>query len=622
VLSDALPLIAESQFARARALIDSSKASQFRDEVDILEGTAVALIVRLQSLGGQVEERDQALTLRIDQLRNQTEFVDRLLEHAQLAILVHDGRHDMVRSNSGGRAVLEFLRPGAKLSSLFASDAGAAEVDQSLQQRLAEPAGAPIESASQVGDGTKRRHLQWLHCPVQGPDAQPLILSVGLDVTREREAMAELSWMADHDALTGLFNRRRVDREISELTAAHEPFALLFIDLDDFGLVNKSDGHEAGNEVLITVGRLLERNLASRDLVSRTGGDEFMIILRESRSELVESTAKRLIALLSAPITAASGNTHELSCCIGIGIFPNLCSSKAELFSHADAALLEAKQAGRGEYVIRADAHSLVERSQHLSRWKERMLDALANERLFLLFQPITQLSSGKLSHFECLVRMRRSDGSVASPGEFIPVAEETGLIHRIDYWVIEASMTVLKDLNEFRPELGLAVNISGPTLQRPDFLSTVKQLIAQSGLSRPRLILELTETAALRDIQAVQGTMTELCALGCEFALDDFGVGHSSFAYLRDLPFAYVKLDGSYVRQVIKDQRNQAFVSAMVVLANGYQLKTIAEFVESQELQDFLRDAGVHYGQGYHIAKPGPLPDYRPTAARPIGLA
>ena len=611
-LSTAMPMIADGQFEQARALIAKERPNRWTDEVDLLGDTATALIARLTELGTQVEERDHALTVQIDALRRQGEFVDRLFEHAQLSILVHDGVGRVIRSNAGGRAALAGTPSGSALLQLFVDDDEDDAARIQLFARIkSEPEAAPMVTENRLGSGSNQRSMRWIHCAVKGPDNEALLLSIGLDLTREQRALAEITWMADHDGLTGLFNRRRIEREIDELIARGDTFALLFIDLDGFGLINKSDGHEAGNEVLALVAKTLEDNVTRNDSVARTGGDEFMIILHDVQPAAVGSIAERLVQSLARHVTTSTGRSHDLSCCIGVAMFPSQCRTKAELFNHSDAALKEAKRAGQGEWVLRADAAHLVARSQHLSLWKERLQDALANDRFELVFQPIADLANGAISHFECLIRMRLPDGSIASPAEFISIAEEIGFIHRIDYWVIARSMRALREMSEYRPDLGLSVNLSGPTLQRADFLDTLRGIIAQSGLTRPRLILEVTETAALRDMRAAKSAMTELCQLGCEFALDDFGVGYSSFAYLRDLPFSYVKLDGSYVRQVLKDQRNQAFVRAIVVLANGYQLKTVAEFIESQELQDFLRGAGVHYGQGYHIANPGPLPDF-----------
>ncbi|MCK7593163.1 putative bifunctional diguanylate cyclase/phosphodiesterase [Pseudomarimonas salicorniae] len=611
-VSEAMPLIAEGEFEAAARRIRPARRRLLRDESDILEDTASALIQRLTELGGQVEQRDRKLREQIDELRRQGEFVDRLFEHAQLAIIVHDGGQRVVRSNAGGRTLLESLESGSPLSAILLEDRDQEPAEGSIFLPVMGSHDAqPVLTECRLGEGEAQRNLRWIHCGVRGPDDEPLVLSIGLDLTRERRALAEASWMADHDALTGCYNRYRIEREIDDLIAAGKPFAILYIDLDGFGLINKTDGHEAGNDVLSSTAHSLESHVTRRDAVARIGGDEFLVVLRDVRASVVQSVAERIIRVVCSPVTTREGRTHSVSCCIGIALFPSQCRSRLELFNHADAALKEAKRAGQGEWVLHADAQRAAQHSKQMSQWKQRLQHALGSEGLTLSFQPILDLATGLVSHFEALVRMRLPDGSIASPAEFIGVAEETGLIHRVDRWVLNESIRMLREMAERRPDIGVAVNVSGPTLMRNDFVSTLTEIIKHSRLSRPRLIIEITETAALRDIKAAGAAMSELCQLGCEFALDDFGIGYSSFAYLRELPFSYVKLDGSYVRQALKDQRNQAFIRAMVLLANGYQLKTVAEFVESQALQDFLAEAGVHYGQGFHIAKPGPLPDW-----------
>jgi len=276
--------------------------------------------------------------------------------------------------------------------------------------------------------------------------------------------------------------------------------------------------------------------------------------------------------------------------------------------AHADLAMYQAKEVGRGCWHLFSWDEQKRKQLNEEVYWKQQIELALQEERFFLDFQPIIEIGTRRISHYEVLIRMRERDGSVALPGKFIPVAERTGLIHRIDHLVLTRAVEVLAS----RPhsDFTLSINLSGKVVDEQEFLPLLRRLLEQSGIDPHRLLIEITETAALADIPAAAQLMSSVRALGCRTALDDFGAGFSSFFYLRELSLDMVKIDGSFIRNLPRSSEDRIFVRAITEVARGLGKQTIAEFVEDEETLQMLHELRVDYAQGYHIGRPGPLPE------------
>ncbi|MES9823639.1 MAG: EAL domain-containing protein [Candidatus Thiodiazotropha endolucinida] len=239
--------------------------------------------------------------------------------------------------------------------------------------------------------------------------------------------------------------------------------------------------------------------------------------------------------------------------------------------------------------------------------WKDKIEQALAKDNFILFFQPIMEIANGTISHYEVLIRMIENDGTLALPSEFIPVAERTGLIHQINHYVLRTSIQRLSSLNKTSHDITLSINLSGRVIDDPELLTQLTHLLNSSGINPERLVFELTETAALADVNAAIDLMSELQALGCRFALDDFGVGFSSFYYLRELPLDIVKIDGSFIKNLTTSTKDQVFVKALTEMASALGKDTVAEFVEDEATLKLLTELGVAYAQGYYIGRPSP---------------
>lgn len=434
-----------------------------------------------------------------------------------------------------------------------------------------------------------------------------------MDVTEEKAAEERILFLADHDALTGLINRRRFQEELKlQIQYAqryqHEG-ALLFIDLDQFKYINDSFGHQMGDEFLIQVSNRLNSVIRKTDLLGRLGGDEFGIILPETGEKEAKKVASVLLRTLNEKkIELFQGQNAHVQASIGIAIFPTQSQSPGELLAMADMAMYNAKEIGRNQFYLYSEDDRYVERIHAKIHWEERIRSALQNQHFKLLYQPVVELRSGKVTHYEALLRMIDEDGSLIPPGAFLEVAERYGLIREIDHWVLNSAIeTQAKSLLRGVP-LKIAVNLSGRHFGSTEILTMVKKAIEYHHADPESLIFEVTETAAVENLEEAHTFIEALRNLGCRFALDDFGIGFSSFYYLKNLPVDYVKIDGSFVRNLHNDESDSIFVQTINDLAHGLNITTIAEFIEHKDTVEKLRKLGVDQGQGYYLGKPEPL--------------
>src|SRR5579863_6182804 len=435
------------------------------------------------------------------------------------------------------------------------------------------------------------------------------------DVTKERRLRRALSWQASHDALTGLINRREFDNRLhGALLSAQRgegAYALLYIDLDQFKVVNDTCGHQAGDRLLREVTGVLQARVRASDTLARLGGDEFGVLLECSLEQ-----AKRIAEAVRQAIRdfrfVWGASTLSVGASIGIVEIRADTEHVASLMSAADIACYAAKDAGRNRvHVYEAGGVSPRHREMY---WVARVTRAAEDQRFELYYQPIVALTgAGQRDFHELLVRLRDDGGTLVPPAEFIPAAERYNVMSVIDRWVLAQAIELLRARQGRGAALPLlAVNLSGTSLNEQSFVDFVLQSVSEPAIAAA-LCFEITETAAVTSLANARYLMSELKGRGCRFALDDFGTGVSSFVYLKTLPVDFLKIDGQFIHDVATDPVNRSMVEAIGKVGRALGIATVAEWVESDAVLDELRRSGVDYAQGFHIARPLPLSQLPP---------
>lgn len=455
------------------------------------------------------------------------------------------------------------------------------------------------------------RILTQVSYPVQDTDERAIgRLWLYEDVTHERQTAQQLVYLAEHDALTGLYNRHHFQKHLEKVIHSERRrdgrFALLYFDLDEFKTINDTFGHRAGDTVLVRAAGEIAALVRSQDIFARLGGDEFAILVdRESEHEPVE-LAQRVGRAISAIPFRFRGQNYRLTASIGIAHYPEHGDNVEDLVAHADTAMYQAKDLGKNTWAVFDRSRNTAEHMLERMSWSQRIGTALEQDHFELHYQGIYSINDGGLHHLEALVRLGdpREPDAIAMPGQFIPVAEKTGQILDIDRWVIRESIAQLAT----DPAIaGIAINISGRSFDEPSLPQYIAQQLEQHAIEPRRLIIELTETAAVSEMQDAQRFIEALQHTGCTVCLDDFGSGFSTFAYLKYLGVQVLKIDGMFVRDLPNNRDNQAFIRAMVDVARGLDKLTIAECVEDAATLEMLAELGVDMAQGYHLHRPSP---------------
>jgi diguanylate cyclase (GGDEF)-like protein/PAS domain S-box-containing protein len=444
------------------------------------------------------------------------------------------------------------------------------------------------------------------------PDAHPggpTVIGVATDVTDRHHSEQQLAHDASHDRLTGLANRARLEASlvaaVEEAGAAGATVALLNLDLDDFKTVNDSLGHGAGDELLCAIARRLERRIGAAHLVARHGGDEFMLLLEAVPGDgraVAEVVAAELLEELRPPFRVG-GAELQIGASVGISLFPADAADAGDLLKHADAAMYQAKRAGRGAHAFYRASDDRAHRRLELT---SRLRAALAGDELELHFQPVFALESGRVTGVEALLRWNDPERGMVSPGEFIPLAEETGLIEPIGEWVLNAVCRQAREWQDLGLDVDVAFNVSPQELTRPGFARRLGERMAAHGVRRGCLTMEIIESA-LSEPAAVGEVLRQVGDLGVSVAIDDFGAGFSSLTRLRHLTVHILKLDRAFLAGVPEDARGGGFITAILGLARQLGLRVVAEGIETEAQLDFLRAEGAGHGQGFHLGRPVP---------------
>jgi len=439
------------------------------------------------------------------------------------------------------------------------------------------------------------------------------LMGITQDVTEKNKAQQTLSYQASYDALTGLINRsefeRQVERLISTSVKTKSVHALCFMDLDQFKVVNDTCGHMAGDELLRQIGKQLLSSVRKSDTFARLGGDEFGLLLEHCSFDQAERMANTLLDEVKAFRFYWEGKEFRIGASIGLCEITESTVNFTELFRQADAACYMAKDLGRNRvHLYRYEDSELLRRHGEM-QWIPRITEALEKNLFTLYAQCIEPLDEETGSHCEVLVRMMDVGDSIIPPGAFLPAAERYGLIRDIDSWVVETTLTLMASHPEFLKQVHLvSINLSGSSIDNVDFLDSVISSLKKFSIDANKICFEITETAAISNLNAARIFISKLKNLGCFFALDDFGSGLSSFRYLKNLPVDYLKIDGMFVKGMGDDPIDYAMVKSINEIGHVMGMKTIAEFVETTEIKNKLTTLGVDYAQGYCIGEPEPF--------------
>jgi diguanylate cyclase (GGDEF)-like protein len=449
---------------------------------------------------------------------------------------------------------------------------------------------------------------------IRDADGRPLYrLAQMQDVTERKRFERQLQHLADHDPVTALFNRRRFEEELGRELSAAQRYgtggAVLALDLDNFKYVNDTLGHSAGDELIACVAEILRARLRRTDIVARLGGDEFAVVLPHVNEREALRVASELLAAIrgDAVVTTPRGS-RRTTASIGIALFPERDDRAGEeLLIEADIAMYDAKEAGRDQACVFDARSSRQESLEARMTWSEEIRDALHENRFTLYAQPIVPLQGPAGDRYELLVRMVDRDGDVIPPGAFLPVAERFDLVQDIDRWVVHEAIALLAEHERRGHDVIFEVNLSAKSLGEPALVADIAALLEASIADPSRLVFEVTETAAIINVDRAKQFARRLGELGCGFALDDFGAGFASFYYLKHLPFDYLKIDGEFVQDLCDSKTNQLVVQSVVAIARGLGKRTIAEYVDDEATLELLRAYGVDHAQGFHVGRPVP---------------
>jgi diguanylate cyclase (GGDEF)-like protein len=432
-----------------------------------------------------------------------------------------------------------------------------------------------------------------------------VMLGVIRTIGDRKAQQTRLERLANYDELTGHFNKSRLREAVDQIIAAslrgHSPAAFLSVGVDNMTTINDVFGHEAADTVLVEIGRRLDTCLRVSDLIGRLGSDRFGIALSHCPAEHIPAAAEKILAAVSsAPVSTTRGPIYA-TVSIGSASFPDHGLTSYDVITRAESALAEAKRAGRdchSHYRITEEQREHHRRSRSMS---DKVRSALRDERIVFAFQPVVAAMTGEVDHYECLLRMRAPDGRIITAGEFVPVIEQLGFIRLIDRYVLDKALAELAA----HPSIKLGFNISGLTASdRPWLRALISQVRNKPDIAS-RVIVEITETAALYDIEESARFVSALRQAGCHVALDDFGAGHTSLRHLQSLAVDTVKIDGSFITNLANSPDAQVFLRHLLGLAKGFGFRTVAECVGSAEDAAILRQEGVGFLQGYYFGRP-----------------
>jgi diguanylate cyclase (GGDEF)-like protein len=619
---EGLPLIAVVGLAESDIFEKAISTARKYDQIGLF---LTAIVVFAIAIGALRERHLAAATAALERSKQSLEqtnvLFDTALKNMAHGLCMFDADQRLVVCNARYNEMYglppELTRRGTPLRALLAERVAMGtcprDSDHFVEERLEEVAkGEPYYSVNELRDG---RTLAVSHQPMQDGGW----VSIHQDITAQKQAETQIAYLARHDVLTDLCNRavlrEKMEESLARLRRGGRPFTLFILDLDLFKAVNDSLGHPVGDELLKVVARRLVACLRETDMVARLGGDEFAILAGagEDQRTAAMATAERLLEAVSAPY-AFEGHRLDIAASIGIALAPDHGSGVDQLIKSADLALYKAKVGGRNAYRLfetamgaDADARRALERD---------LRNALARGEFELHYHPIVDIRTNEITDMEALIRWHHPERGPIAPGDFIPLAEESGLISPIGEWVLRQACA---DAAGWPPQFKVATNLSPVQFRGGNLVDSISRLVAESGLPPERLKLEITESVLMQGSAENLETLHQLRRLGISIVLDDFGTGYSSLSYLRLFPFDQIKIDRSFVSELSSNADCAAIVSAVASLGRSLQIDTVAEGVETEEQLVLARASGCTHAQGFLFGRPCPLSelDFKRLAIR-----
>ncbi|WP_296063229.1 EAL domain-containing protein [uncultured Amphritea sp.] len=617
LLSGELSLLSRSEFGEFRNTLQ-----QFRnrdktfgeDERDLLVHSALLLSEQLERLEDEVDERTDSLEKSRQALTKERDFLFGLLETAPLVIITQNSKGQLRSVNHFGLQLMDLEGKSLRKASFIDTLQREEERLEFLANthRLMEGLESEVRTDSVLLDTIGHRHdLSWLHVRLRNSHGdEPLILSIGMDISDRKRAERRLHWLANHDPLTErpnrLFFMSCMNDAIEKNRGQHGHVAVLFIDLDRFKEVNDSLGHSVGDKLLKVATRRISDCIRDSDLLARQGGDEFSVLLTSVRDlEGAEVVASKILQAFQQPFWIGE---YEIvvTVSIGISLFPDHGVDGATLIKHADVAMFQAKDAGKNCYYI-YDVEKDNQRFERFSLGAD-LRKAIQNDELVLYYQPQVDALSNRVIGVEALVRWQHPTAGLLSPDRFIPLAEELDLIIPLGEWVLrEACQQMQAWIRVGVPEMRMAVNLSVQQIAHERLIKSVEEALSDSGLSADCLELEITENFVIQQPEVSVGKLTYLREQGVTLAMDDFGTGYSSLSYLKKLPIDRLKIDRSFVKDIGIDRSDESIIKATLAMCDSLGLEVVAEGVETTEQLNFLTENGCQIIQGYYYSKPLP---------------
>ncbi len=519
--------------------------------------------------------------------------------------IVWDGGIDILSLH----ADVDRLQHGKEFRAWLSPD-GRDEIDCIVRQQALEDTTFEFEFETVSALGADWFEMRGVRIP--GPDGRAERLAGILRVvTEQRREANRLKYLATRDELTGHLNRTSLRSELSRMIeaakATSRSCAYLVASIDRLAMINEAYGFGAADEVILAVGERIAAVLRGCDVIGRTAGNKLGMIVADCSEGEIALVAERLRAVVRSEVIATRSGTVSATISVGAVWLPSGAASSQEAMLRAEEALDRARSDGRDGFAVYVKSPQREGARLRLMSIADEVAAALNDHRLVFAYQPIVTARTRAASHYECLLRMVRSDGTVAAAGQFIPAAEQLGLVRLVDRHALEMTIAQLYA----HPGVTLAVNVSGTTASDPPWLQSFLNYVRANQVVAPRIIVELTETAALHAFEESARFISSLRNLGCRVAIDDFGAGFTSFRNLQMLHVDMVKIDGAYVRGLASSPDNQIFIRTLVELASNFNLKTVAEWVGSDEEASLLEKYGVDYFQGYHFGEPTLTPDW-----------
>ncbi len=574
----------------------------------LVAGSLVSMLLALFVWSqGNVQRRAVDLGRRMSARFGESEARFRVLNELlpALVLLAESGEGRIVYANQAARAQLGVVL-GMRLGDLFADNALMAEA----------LAGAGNEGGWNSREAVVVNGVDgalWVNASLARVDVDGAshLLMVATDTSTQREMTERLRFQAAHDDLTGLCNRREFERRLRQAlrdrAAGSKPFALLYIDLDQFKLINDLSGHMAGDQLLVQLVQAMRGHLRQGDVLARLGGDEFGLLALDVDQEQAAALAEQMRRCIERATFLWQGRTYTSSASIGLVLVENEGCTLKDLLAWADSACYQAKESGRNRVRIYREDDDATRRMGEME-WANRLRWALEQDRLLLDYQEVVPLDAppDRAIHVELLLRMRDEEGGVVAPGAFLGAAERYGLMPAVDRWVITTALANFARLHPCGEQLETcAINLSGASIEDEGLADFILDSLARHAVPAHKVCLEITETVAVRDLLRVVRMIERLRAAGCQVALDDFGAGMASFGYLKNLPVDVIKIDGSFVRDLGSDPMSRIIIDSVTRIGHQRGAKVVAEWVQDDYSLTVLHELGVDYAQGFILHRP-----------------